>query len=1136
MSGASASLPNLQRASNAAANVQSGLNGFLRVAGGLADGSADSPLHALGQALGGLEQVLEIDLSGLSERLPATLTNIEQALPADALRFVEDLKAHYQEVVGFLNASELLRQIRPGTTLQETALGLIDDLLELLGSRLDTLGASLLDAATLERVRRALAALDDLAAGNPLSADELLDFLGENLLGVAPELLQPARHHLAGALALLEPLTAAALATTTAPASAAAALAWRQLGQSLHDFDADDAAAYGVVQGELDALRAAHEAAFVALEEVLQDLSAVLASAQWETLFTAYAEVLRAIPLPAPATLDDAVEALAGALEMLLARLTMSLSPADLAAQVARLSAALHDMFAASPLAQVRQILIDFISQVRQRIEAVPVAAVETAVHAMLQTVRQQIDELGIGEVRSRINQAFAQANDFVDQRLSDDLLDGVNDALASALAQLQNVPIAELGQELANAVGEAGQVVADLQRQMAAGLDEIRTLLASLDGIDFRPLADEVIDEIDALTAKLAAIKPEALSDGERIALQAGLSLLRAVDLEGMIEGELKTGFASVENELAQAVRSVLDAWLEFRRRIGGLDGSALAAPVNSLLDQVGERVLALNGSLVVAPLEELLAQLLAKAQALSPAALLEPLEQPYARVLQTIERANPAVWVEPLRVLHGEINRLIDLIDITPLLTALAEKERQVFAQLRQQLVGALDAVDLPPPLDAFYAQMKALVVGLSDAVFSDPELALRQVNLAMADSLRPSALFAPLDQAFDRLLAALEALPEDDIVAALEALRQGLGAALPALDPARLIATLRAAHGRLAALAPVNLPGVVGLPALRAGLEAKLALSSADAAAKASLLARFDLTLAPLDLALAGGRLQRVHSAHTSALAALRRRINALDSAPAEGEFQRLNSALTRLLPDFLRQSTALEAADVRAALATLRPSTKARRIDLAYERFLAQLAPLQGALETAVNGFFGELRQAALALHPDDLKSALAEVYASVRSKLAVLDPDEVAAGLRASVWDPLLEPLHALDPAALKPPLDALFRSLVDKIGAGGRRLLQQIRQAIDLFLGRLRQALSGVLATLKEKIGLILAGVEQLLGQIDQLVVDDLFERLLALLANLQISFEQELERVHHQFDAMLAAIPLSGSAQVSIG
>jgi len=185
VSGASASLPNLQRASNAAANVQSGLNGFLRVAGGLADGSADSPLHALGQALGGLEQVLEIDLSGLSERLPATLTNIEQALPADALRFVEDLKAHYQEVVGFLNASELLRQIRPGTTLQETALGLIDDLLELLGSRLDTLGASLLDAATLERVRRALAALDDLAAGNPLSADELLDFLGENLLGVA---------------------------------------------------------------------------------------------------------------------------------------------------------------------------------------------------------------------------------------------------------------------------------------------------------------------------------------------------------------------------------------------------------------------------------------------------------------------------------------------------------------------------------------------------------------------------------------------------------------------------------------------------------------------------------------------------------------------------------------------------------------------------------------------------------------------------------------------------------------------------------------------------------------------------------------------------------------------------------------
>ncbi len=1136
MSGATASLPRLQRASDAATNVQAGLSGFLGVAGALADGGEGSPLRAISDALGGLDQALDIDLSGLSERLPAALSSIEDALPADALRFVEEIKDRYQEVVGFLTESELLRQIRPGATLEETGLALIDDLLGLLGGRLATLGSSLLDAETLERVRTALATIESLASGAPVAADDLLDFLGQNLLGVAPDLLQAARSHLATALALFDPLAAASLEARMAASRDAAATALRALGQSLRDFDAGDAAAYGALEADLDTLRAAQEAAFAVLETLLQELGVLAARAQWETLFGAYAEVLRAIPLPDGATVDDAVDTIAGALESLLARLTMSLSPAELAAQVRRMSASIHAMFDASPLAQVRQILIDFISQVRLRIEAVPVEEVDAAVQGMLQTVHRQIDALGIGEVRSRISQGFTQANDFVDEQLGGDLLSGVNSALASALGQLQNVPIAELGQELANAVSQAGQVIAELQSRIGAGLEEIRTLLASLDSIDFRPLADEVIDEIDALTTKLAAIKPEALSAGERIAIQAGLSILRAIDLDGMIEGELKTRFASLDHELAQAVQTVLDAWLEFRRRIGGLDGSALAAPVSGLLDQVGDRVLAINGSLVVAPLDKLFAQILDKANALSPAAVLDPLQQPYARLLQTIERANPAVWVEPLRLLHGEINRLIDLIDITPLLTALAAKEKDVFAQLRQQLVVALDAVDLPPPLDAFYEQMKALVVGLSDAVFAEPDVALRQVNLALSTSLRPSALFTPLDQAFDRLLAALDALPADDLTAALEALRQGLGAALPALDPANILRSLRAAQGRVAALAPANVPGVIALPAMRAGLAAKFELSSGNDAAKASLLARFDLTLAPLDLSLPGSRLARLSSAHVALHDALRQRISALDSGPAQSEFQRLNSGLTRLLPAFLRQSTPLQAAEVRAALATLRPSTKARRIDLAVERFLAQLVPLQSALETAVDAFFGEIRQAALAVHPDGLKSAVADVYAGVRGKLAVLDPEQVAAALRESVWEPLLEPLHALDPAALKLQLDVLFRKLVDKIGSSVRNLLQQIRQAIDVFLGQIRQALTNVLATLKEKIALVLAGVEQLLAQIDELVVDDLFDRLLTLLANLQISFDQELDRVRNEFAAMLAAIPLGGSVEVTVG
>jgi len=1135
VSGATASLPNLQRASNASANAQTGLSGFLGIASALAGGGHDSPLRGISEALGGLDQALQIDVSGLSERLPAALANIEEALPTDALRFVEEIANRYQEVSDFLANSGLVRQIQPGASLETTALALIDELLNLFSARLAGLGSSLIDADTLEAVSKALATMEALASGSVLPADQLLEFLSRNLLGVDADLLVGARSQLDAALAILDPFSATAVEAAVAATRDAATTALRNLAEALREFDPNDLAAYATPEALLDTLGRALEAAFLALEALYSALTVAVARPEWETLFTSWAAVLAAVELADVPTVDDAVDAIAGAIESLLARLTMSLSPDDLAAQVARMAGSLHALFSDSPLAQVRQILIDFIGRIGAELAAIPVEDVRTAVLGMLQTVHRQIEELGIAEVRSTIEKGFQDANDFVDDNLGGDLLAGVSTQLAAALGQLENIPVAELGQELASAIQAASELIEDLQAKLAAGLDEVRTLLASLDGIDFRPVADEVVDEIGALKSRLAGIRPESLSDVERIAIQAGLSVLRAIDLEGMIEGELKKEFASVDAQLAQVVQAILDAWLEFRRRVGTLDGASLAAPVTGLLDEVGNTVLAINGAAIVAPLEKLLDELLAKARTVSPGAILEPLQEPYQRMLRTIERANPDVWVEPLRVLHAEIDRLIKLVDITPLLSTLEQKQRDLFAQARQAIADAVGAVHLPAPLDTFHAQMTTLIVGITDAIFADPDGTLRQVNLSLSASMRPSTLFEPLDQAFDRLLAAIETLPADDVLRALEAIRQGLGAALPAMDPANVVRGMRVAQGRLAALSPSSVAGVVALPELRARLAGRLSLSTANGAAGASLLARFDLTLAPLDLASDTSRLCRLSTAHAALVTALRQRINALDTATAQLEFQRLQSGLGRILPPFLRQPTPLAMADVRAGLATLRPSLKARRIDLAVDGFLRQLAPLQSALDSAVDGFFKEIRQAALALHPGELKDAVADVYASLRARLAVLDPELLAASLRSSVWDPLLDPLRAIDPAALKAHLDALFQNLLAKISGLVKGLLRQLKQAIDAFLVRVRQVLSSVLATLRQKIEAILGEVSKLVVRIDGLLVDDLFKRLLTLLANLQTSFDQELDRVRNEFDGMLEAIPLGASAGVAI-
>ncbi|GAA0750855.1 hypothetical protein LRH25_31430 [Ideonella azotifigens] len=1134
MTGATASLPDLGPALDAATNAQTGLSSFMDVAGSLASGDSGSPLGAVTQAFGGVQGALDIDVSGLSEALPKAISTIQNALPGDALAFIENLNESYQGLSDFLANSPLVQQIHPGDSLEQTALKLIEAVLSAFSDRLAELGSTLIDTDTLAQVTAALGTIEQLAGGQVPSADDLLNFLAQQLVGVDHDLLAGASQHLDGALALIQPLTAGGIEGLIGTVRDQAALSFQALANAIVSFDAADAAAYAALEALLQAWSDALGLAFDAIDAGCDALTALVADDAWDTLFSAYATVLGAVPLVELPSVDDAVDAIASVIESLLSRLRMSLSPQDLAAQIARASNGVHEMFAASPLSQVQQILIDFIGKIQQAMADVPTEQVQLAVSGMLSRVKQELDALHIDQVRTGIAEGFQAAHDFIEQNIGDDLLGDLSSTLADALDQFKQIPIADVADAIGDVVQQAGSLIQQLASDLSSALDDLKALLAQLDGLDFKPVADEVIDEIDALKAKLSAIKPESLSEPEKIAIQGGLALLRAVDLEGMIETQLKTGFKTIDDELAEAVQAVLDAWNNFRDRIIGFDGSAILAPVNALLDQVEKSVNGINATLVLAPLDGLVDELVAQADKLSPGQLLEPLKAPYQQMMAAINRASPDVWVEPLRLLHTEIDRLVDLIDITPLLDTLEQKERELFTQARDGLASALDSVHLPPPLDTFFETMKALMLGLADAVFGDPDGALRQYNLTLGDSVKPSSLFKPLDLVFDQLMAAVDKLPVADVASALEAIRTGLGMALPALNPAQVTRLLREAQQRVDALSPSALAGAVTLPALRVRLDAQIALSAGNGAAKASLSAKFDLVLAPLKLDVPSSRLQQLDGRVRELSAALRQRINGLDASGAQAAYNRLNSGLAKMLPAFLTQPQPITADTLHGALATLRPSTKARRIDLAVDRFLGDLAPLQAALDDAVNGFFGEIRQAALVLHPAGLKTAVSGVYDTLRAKLNILDPDALAAELKTTVWDPLMDPLKAIDPAAIQVQLDALYQQLVAKITGSLRGMLTQLKQAIDGFLNQVRAELKKVLDALKAQLEAILADVTALLQQVDQLIVHDLLERLLTLLANLQTSFDQQLDRVLNEFDTMLNAIPLGAPSQSS--
>src|SRR5689334_24693313 len=264
---------------------------------------------------------------------------------------------------------------------------------------------------------------------------------------------------------------------------------------------------------------------------------------------------------------------------------------------------------------------------------------------------------------------------------------------------------------------------------------------------------------------------------------------------------------------------------------------------------------------------------------------------------MMAVVERINPDVWVQPLRDLYTQIDRLLGYVDITPLLGTLETKERELFAQARQAITGGLDSVNLPAPLDGFYAQIKTLTLTITDAVFGDPEQGLRDFNLTMRGSVSLSTLFMPLDLAFDKLLQALDAVPRDALVGALEGLRSGLGVALKAIDPRSIVARLRDGQEKLAGLSPARAAAAIpALPAVRVSLAARLLAAPPEhQAAAASLLARFDLTLDPVRIEVPTSSLRRLQAAHEALVDSLRLKINALDATGAAVAYTRLDTNL-------------------------------------------------------------------------------------------------------------------------------------------------------------------------------------------------------------------------------------------------
>jgi len=1113
------------------------LEGLLDAFASLEPGNPSSPVAPVGSVLVDLGAKLDIDTSGLSTDLSATVEVIHNALPPATLEYVEAIEDAYAAARSLLQENALAREVAAGGDLQEVALAVIEEALDLFDQRINQLAENLIDADTLEGIRAVFASIEDFRSDFPAHRDELLPFLTEHLLGVRPDLLRGPLQYLDEAYAVLAPLTDEALSQTVDPARDALAEAINELLAALEEFDPAEATAYAELEARLDALETAIRSMVAALTPVYGQLQTLVESHTWDDIFSTYRTLLQGITFDPPFTVDTVTDEMVAVLEEILARFYMIFGVEDLTQRIEALSSVIHDTFAASPLGQLRHTIRAFLEDIENTIESVPTREIQLTVEAMLERVGQELEALGITRIEEGISEALDEAQKFVVDNINSGLTDEVQGAVERVLANVQSLGLDTLISELIAAVSKLDTLTEELETALEGHMDDLSGLLSQLDTLTFEPVSDRVIAEIDALRARLESIDPNTLSDAEKLALRAALALLEEINLEVQIISGLKRAYRAAEDEIKPLLSEITAALERLRDTIGAFDPGQVLGPVGEALNVAGDAIEKVNGQALMLPLQEQVDRLVEKLKKSSPGQVLDPLQAPYDSMIETVNRLDPAQWVAPLNELYEQINRLIDLVDVTPLLDELDRKQRELLSNVRAAITDALDEVDLPEPFADFFAGMRPVLEGVTDAIFGDPDTELKRIGTQVNIELSLRRLSEPLDDAFDELVGMVEEIPQDELTDAMNAVRLGLGVGLEALEPSAVIRGFREGHARLVKLDPRVLLGPVALPKLKLAFEVEAEAAPPERREDViSVSARFDAVLALVAPEVDASLIRPLIEAHDALAGALRRRINALDASGAVEAYADLRESLDSVVPPFLRSPTPLTHDEIMAGLRAMRPSVKFDRVEEVLERFLQQIRPLGDALEPAFNGLFASIREALMFVNPLDLKDAVEDIYEAVHRKVRVLDPDALADSIRENFFDPLTGALEDINPAKIKNELDETYQETLAVVSTTVKDVLNHIAGAIEDQLKAVREEIQRLLEEVQKAVENTAKRVTDVVDRLEKLVFIGLLERLKQVIDNLGLSFDKELDRVRNAFDEMLAAIPLGPSGGPSGG
>ena len=370
MTGILQQLPDIALLQSTGADASSDLTTLLDTLQGLASGDERSPLSTITRSMADLDDLLSIDVGGLTEQLPTTLRIIEQAIPPDTMAYVNSISEAYATATDFLENSAVVEQVKAGGDLQSVALAVVEDALDQFETRLDDLVQQLVPADQLNQATAMFTALEQFREDFPAHEAELLPFLSQTLVGLAPDWLDAPLERVEDVYGQFQSVDLDTLSQRFQTEQAAIATTITQLTTVVNDLTPTDISVYETVEAQLDVLEPVLDSLLDASLNAYVELEQGLTQVDGQAALNTYTTVLNALTFPPIPSIDDVVDQMVAVLEDLLSQLQAAVGPEDVAERINALTQHMKMTMQQSGLGQIRQTLQGFLGQIQDSIAA----------------------------------------------------------------------------------------------------------------------------------------------------------------------------------------------------------------------------------------------------------------------------------------------------------------------------------------------------------------------------------------------------------------------------------------------------------------------------------------------------------------------------------------------------------------------------------------------------------------------------------------------------------------------------------------------------------------------------------------------------------------------------------------------